>query len=223
MMEKMIFRLVALVVCFQILSIKCEDLDNKYVYYVIPSKCVEQLNDMSFSSECLKKSLIKSLGYSIVILGSIAKVPLMLNIMKAGSTSGLSMFGLFIESFGCSLMIGYNVHNNNEFNIYGELVFLLLQNVIILFLFLHYNSCYSHFTLYVAILLSSLYLLLNDILPSQIYSYNIPINILIVLLSKSPQIFINHKNQSTASLSLISSTLFFGGAAARLITIIDAV
>jgi len=76
--------------------------------------------------ECLKVTFIKTLGYSIVVLATIAKVPQIINIIKAGSTYGLSMFSIFVESVGFVLTVGYSYHYGNPFATYGELVFLFI-------------------------------------------------------------------------------------------------
>lgn len=88
---------------------------------------------------CLKVSCIRCLGYIIVVLSTIAKVPQIVNIVKAKSTGGLSMTSILVESIGYSLMVGYNMHYNYPFSTYGELVFLLIQNILILSLFLFYD------------------------------------------------------------------------------------
>lgn len=45
------------------------------------------------------------------------------------------MVSLSTESVGYSLMIGYNQHHGYPFSTYGELVFLLIQNILLLVLF----------------------------------------------------------------------------------------
>jgi len=76
--------------------------------------------------ECLKVTFIKTLGYAIVVLATVGKVPQIVNILKAGSTDGLSMFSIFVESVGYVLTVGYNYHSGYPFGTYGELFFLFL-------------------------------------------------------------------------------------------------
>jgi hypothetical protein len=77
------------------------------------------------------------------------------------------MQGIFVESLGYSLMIGYNTHHAYPFSTYGELVFLLMQNVLILnsFLVFHDKKVFGEYVGYVGILAAVIYMFFNRIVP----------------------------------------------------------
>jgi len=161
---------------------------------------------MNFNDiECLKVTFIKALGYAIVVLGTIAKVPQVINILRAGSTDGLSMFSIFVESMGYVLTVGYNYHFGYSFNNYGELVFLFIQNMIILTLFIVYKpSLILSSLMYQGTLIAGVYCFVNNLVSDDFYQYNIYCNIGIVLMSRMPQIALNMANKSTGTLSFIT-------------------
>lgn len=66
---------------------------------VLTNECAEEffVKFNFLHVECLKKSIIKALGYAIVVLSSILKLPIIINILKSKSAIGLSPTSLLIE------------------------------------------------------------------------------------------------------------------------------
>lgn len=74
---------------------------------------------------------------------------------------------------------------------------------------------------YQLVILLTFYCFFNNMVNDEFYKFNIYCNIMIALMSRFPQILLNLTNKSTGTLSIITTTLFFGGALARLLTIIS--
>ena len=74
---------------------------------VIPVSCYAQLQHQVVTKECLQVVVVKTLGYAVVCLAPVAKVPQIVNVIKGG-VQGLSFTSLFVESVGYTLMVGYN-------------------------------------------------------------------------------------------------------------------
>ena len=125
--------------------------------------------------------------------------------------------------------IVYNVRKGTEFSLYGENVFILIQSWILLFMFLRYDKntspmkLFTHIFCYLIIGLP----LTTEYVPDQVFDFSIYINMTlsfkyfffhIVLISRGPQIMLNHKNKSTGQLALISQLLSFMGSLTRAFT-----
>ncbi len=88
---------------------------------------------------CIKMLMMKVLGYSIVVVSVIVKVPQVIKILKAGSTEGLSELVLYTETLGYMIGFFYPFHYSQPFSAYGENLFIAIQSLIILGLLWYYN------------------------------------------------------------------------------------
>ncbi|CAI7890326.1 unnamed protein product [Closterium sp. NIES-53] len=88
--------------------------------------------------ECLLNLLAKALGYGIILGSTILKLPQILVIIRSNSIEGLSVPSFEIECIGYTISVGYCLFKKVPFTAYGELFFLLLQSLILMFLI------YSH-------------------------------------------------------------------------------
>ena len=104
------------------------------------------------SSECLKLALSKVLGLGMVAGGAILKLPQILTVVRSGSARGLSLSSYILDTVATGItasvvqldagvmliehtdaglldQVAYNVRNGFPFSTYGEMGFLLAQNV----------------------------------------------------------------------------------------------
>jgi mannose-P-dolichol utilization defect 1 len=109
--------------------------------FVITEECYEKLIvKKEMDGACIKKTLAKIIGYSIVILASIVKVPQIIKIMAAGSTEGIDDQSFYFEFIAYTVSLFYSVHTLQPFSAYGETAFLSFQSLILLFLLWSYNK-----------------------------------------------------------------------------------
>jgi hypothetical protein len=105
----------------------------------------------------------------------------------------------------------YNFQNGNPFSTFGEILFILVQNVIILFI----STLYSQRPNLFLFGLGFLFYLPLDVLFSFVF--------FITIASKLPQIYSNFKNRSIGQLSLVTCFLQFAGSCARIFTTLQEV
>ncbi|KAG2206767.1 hypothetical protein INT47_003709 [Mucor saturninus] len=188
---------------------------------VIGETCVSSLlENFNFHDvECIKYSVSKGLGLGIVLGGSIVKIPQILTIVKNGSAQGLSTTSYLLETLSYFITLSYNLRQGNPFSTFGEILFICLQNIVILSLMFYYGGKGA---LLVGTLvgLGSLFYSLNNeewvppVLMSSLYAATIPLS----LASKVPQIYTNFRNKSTGQLSVFTVVNYFAGSAARVFT-----
>ncbi|KAI8976552.1 hypothetical protein BDB01DRAFT_702421, partial [Pilobolus umbonatus] len=164
--------------------------------------------------DCIQLLLSKLLGTAIVIGGSIVKIPQIITIIKNKSTQGLSLSSFLMETTAYLIIFSYNTRLDHPFNTYGEVVFMLIQNIIItLFIVSGSTLNMTGVLVYYSLSLLCFYSVPHSIM-LLLYAVQIPMG----LLSKIPQITMNYQNQSTGQLSLFSVLSYFLGTAARSFT-----
>ncbi|ORX58275.1 mannose-P-dolichol utilization defect 1 protein [Hesseltinella vesiculosa] len=178
---------------------------------------VENLNYQDV--DCLKYSVSKGLGLGIVLGGSIVKVPQIMTIVSHGSAQGLSLSSYIIETLAYTITLAYNIRQHNPFSTFGEIMFITLQNLVIIGLIASYGK-EAWKALPAFVLLGCTFYALQDasLLPWSIvqscYAATIPLS----LASKVPQILTNWRNGSTGRLSVFTVMNYFLGSAARVFT-----
>jgi mannose-P-dolichol utilization defect protein 1 len=69
------------------------------------------------------------LGVGIIAGGAVVKVPQILTVLSAKSARGLSLSSYLLDTAATAITVAYNVRNGFPLSTYGEMVFLLAQNV----------------------------------------------------------------------------------------------
>ncbi|CAK7240661.1 MAG: hypothetical protein STHCBS139747_002107 [Sporothrix thermara] len=90
--------------------------------------------------ECIKLAVSKGLGVGIVGASAVVKVPQILNLVRSRSAAGVSFLSYLLETTSYLVSLAYNVRNGFPFSTYGETAFILVQNVVITLLVLHYSG-----------------------------------------------------------------------------------
>jgi len=178
-----------------------------------------------FPSSCLKIVVSKLLGYLIILGSLILKVPQILNIVKSGQVKGLNINMFLLELIGYSINLFYSYRQSLPFSTYGENVFMIVQNLVILLLFFQYERGFGLFFFVVTSAYSAFfYGLLNEsLIDMKMMTLLSTLSIPIFTASKLPQIYTNFKNGSTGELSVITCVLQLGGTAARVFTTLQEV
>lgn len=134
------------------------------------------------------QTLSKFLGYGIVWGAFTVKLPQIIKIMRNHSTLGISFRSVVLEvhvsatqCFMNCLLIGYNIFRGNPFSIYGENVFLGVQNLIIIALFFIYPSQKSltSYLVGVVLLVALSVPLIGQMVPEWIQEMSISLSIVI--------------------------------------------
>ncbi|EKD12617.1 polyketide synthase [Drepanopeziza brunnea f. sp. 'multigermtubi' MB_m1] len=120
------------------------------------------LLDIDISSpECLKLAISKGLGIGIIAASSIVKVPQILKLINSRSASGISFLSYLLETAAYLISLAYNVRQEFPFSTYGETGLIMVQNVAIAVLVLHYSGKQSAAGLFVAALATGAFTLFS--------------------------------------------------------------
>jgi mannose-P-dolichol utilization defect 1 len=79
-------------------------------------------------------------GYLLTCAACAYKLPLIRNILKARSTVGLSVVGMYLEISGHIASVAYNYSRGNPFSSYGDTFVTTLQEVVIILCMLWFGS-----------------------------------------------------------------------------------
>lgn len=79
------------------------------------------------------------MGYGLVVGSAIVKIPQVIKVAIDKSVYGISFTSIVMESLTNWVTIVYSWYRGNPFSIYGENVFILGQNLLIMLLFLIYG------------------------------------------------------------------------------------
>lgn len=192
-----------------------------YAQQLLGKRCSRSLLDRFDlgDRECLTLALSKFIGLGIVVGGSLVKLPQILKILANGTARGVSGTSYLLESLAYSVTLAYNYRHGNPFSTYGETVFVLGQNVIILALMGLLDRKLLDYGVLLAVLGGVNYVLYDGSYTpdSQLTLYQ-TLTIPVSILSKLPQIWANFQAQSTGQLSVFTVVLFFAGSLARVFT-----
>jgi len=193
------------------------------IYGIIKPKCfklLKLLDVIEFAQgDCLKDTMSKLLGFLIVILAPLSKLPQIINILLAGSVHGLNTMSYIIETFAYVVFFAYNYRNDYPFSTYGEVLFIYIQNLVVLLLVAFYRGLSVLQSLFVVALVGGMFaMMLEGIVPLKVLATIQSMQVVISTISKLIQIWENFKNGSTGQLSSITLFLFFAGSWARVFT-----
>ncbi|KAJ3680489.1 hypothetical protein LUZ60_016767 [Juncus effusus] len=172
--------------------------------------------------ECLLPLISKLLGYCIVAASTTVKLPQILRILKHKSAQGLSVASFELEVVGYTISLAYCFHKGLSFSAYGELVFLLIQAMILVAV-IHYFSgptgmkTWIRVLLYGAIAPTVLAGQIDPVLFEALYASQH----VIFIFARVPQIWKNFSNKSTGELSFLTCLMNFVGSLVRVFTTIQ--
>eukprot|EP00292_Cryptomonas_paramecium_P009849 CAMPEP_0113690130 /NCGR_PEP_ID=MMETSP0038_2-20120614/17594_1 /TAXON_ID=2898 /ORGANISM="Cryptomonas paramecium" /LENGTH=264 /DNA_ID=CAMNT_0000611369 /DNA_START=6 /DNA_END=800 /DNA_ORIENTATION=- /assembly_acc=CAM_ASM_000170 len=203
--------------------------------------CTAQLFESgTVTSSCVTLALSKFLG-TLVILGGVAfKVPQILKIAKNKSAEGIALSQYALELLISANTLSFNYHINAPFSTYGESVFILLQNIVIVFQIGYYQkisvvSFVLSWVVYLGIVaflysefsrdlkLDAPVCTFTDGFSCQMSRARLQdilqvISTLFVIVSRVPQIMTNFRTRNVANLALVTWLLNFLGASIRVFT-----
>ena len=122
----------ALLLCI-FASASTEDAEEKVAtpvkFLIFREDCFESFFtrfDFASDPSCIKFSFSKLIGYLIITGSVILKVPQITNILKAGSSEGVSAQSYYCETIVFLNTLAYSRHLNLSFSVYGETISILI-------------------------------------------------------------------------------------------------
>lgn len=112
--------------------------------------------------DCLKLALSKSLGVAIVSASAVVKIPQLLKLLNSQSAEGVSFLSYLLETSSYLITLLYNIRNQFPFSTYGEMAFIVIQDIAISVLVLQYSGRASAAAVFVAGLAAAGYAMYSD-------------------------------------------------------------
>ena len=192
------------------------------------SNCADTLFYSDFLDKiCLSLAISKTLGYVMLVGGFLYKLPVILNIFKAGGGDGLNLVGLYLETSSYIAGFYYSYLKGYEISTYGNKVASSIQDCIIITI-VWYFGVYGKpitkihmayvfgFSLFFA---TFLYYASKEETTTKfivVYQY------LVITLSRLPQIYSNFSAKSAGVQSPISLlTALFGAFAELVVNLVE--
>lgn len=190
-------------------------------YLGIDLSCaIGSLKDGNFPpKDCLLPLISKLLGYAIVAASTTVKLPQILKIVNHKSVRGLSLIAFELEVVGYTIALAYCLHNGLPFSAYGELVFLLIQALILVAVIYYYSkpvgiTTWIRALLYCAVAPTILAGQIDPVLFEALYASQHAI----FFFARVPQIWKNFSNKSTGELSFLTCLMNVAGSLVRVFT-----
>ena len=155
--------------------------------------CYDEFINLVITANCVSLFISKGLSYGIVTLGAIFKIPQMMQLSKG--TRGFAVSSIYLELVSSVLFMGKMMHIA-EFISYGETVFLVIQDLVILYI-ISYDR--QQGILVPSLLTLSVYLYCT-LVPKELLTFLAMAQIPLSILSKIPQILTNYGSKSTGNL-----------------------
>ncbi|KAF3082720.1 hypothetical protein TWF569_004724 [Orbilia oligospora] len=173
---------------------------------------------------CIKLGVSKGLGIGIIAASSIVKIPQILKIINSNSASGLSLLSTLLETGAYAISIAYNFRNGFPFSTFGETALIVVQNLVIAVLILHFTGKGGYAGVLIAGFAAAAYALLGgDVVSEKAMTVLQASTIPISLASKVPQIYTVWKEGGTGQLSAFAVFNFLAGSLARVFTTLQEV
>ncbi|XP_040271295.1 mannose-P-dolichol utilization defect 1 protein [Bufo bufo] len=187
---------------------------------ILPERCHDEffLNYNLLHVECLKILLSKVLGIGIIVGSILVKVPQIVKIVRSGTAEGLSFKSILLELLALSGTMVYSFTHGFPFSAWGEVLFLMIQTLIIGFLIQHLGGRTTLGVLFLAVYFSVIAVLLSPLISMAVITALQAANIPAVVFSRLIQAMTNYKNGHTGQLSAVTVALLFLGSLARIFT-----
>ncbi|XP_068129954.1 mannose-P-dolichol utilization defect 1 protein [Hyperolius riggenbachi] len=187
---------------------------------LLPEDCYDEffLQYNLLHVPCLKILISKLLGIGIIAGSVMVKVPQIVKIVRAGTAEGLSFKSVLLELLALTGTMVYSITRSFPFSAWGEVLFLLIQTLIIGFLIQHLGSRTNLGILFLGIYFCVVAVLLSPVVPMAAVTLLQASNMPAVIISRLIQAVTNYKNGHTGQLSAITVALLFLGSLARIFT-----
>ena len=180
--------------------------------------------DFFSNQECLKLTISKAIGYGIIAGSAVLKLPQIIKILNNRSVEGIAKSLFYIEIVMLINTSAISIAKNIPFSVYGESLIILMQNFIIVLLFWVYSKdigvveklfLFLFFSGYSYVLIAQ-----SNLIDANLWEIIGQSNMLLLVLSRVPQIITNFQNKSTGQLAFVTFLLGFLGGVARLGTVL---
>jgi mannose-P-dolichol utilization defect protein 1 len=181
--------------------------------------------DISTHPECVKLAISKALGLAIITAASVVKVPQMVKLLQSQSAQGLSFTSYVLETTSFLITLAYNARNGFPFSTYGETALILVQDVAISALILHFSNKSGLAGAFVAVVATAVYALVvsDSLVPTSLMATLQAGAGVLGIASKLPQIIAVYQQGGTGQLSAFAVFNYLAGSLSRIFTTLQEV
>lgn len=144
--------------------------------------------------------LSKALGLLVMFLCALMKIPQIFALVRSRSPKGFPIQPLLLENLAFSVHISFNLRAGLSLTVWGECLFLFVENSILLFLYHVYNNNIPVFFGHHAVFLT-VPLLISSLLPLYAHEWLMLLTIPLFLTSSAIQLRNNQRNRHIGQLS----------------------
>ncbi|CAM9627119.1 unnamed protein product [Phaeothamnion confervicola] len=201
--------------------------DETLLYYgLLPPRCWESLVERADFRDvaCLKALLAKLAGYAMIGASFGIKAPQIFKVAANKSTAGLSPVGFYCETLCYIITAMYNVLQGSPISTYGEVLTILIQNLILVVVIWIYMRPPPRAATVAAVLAAFAGSVWGSAALPPARRLWLPVSTMpINVISRVPQILANHRNKHTGQLAAATVFMGFAGSGVRILTIIEEV
>jgi mannose-P-dolichol utilization defect protein 1 len=188
--------------------------------------CIQEFISGSFDKSCIQLIISKLLGYSIICLSAILKVPQIKNMLNTKTDKGLNYVSVYSEILLYLFATLYSFHYRNPISTYGENIIVLIQCLIILNLSYKYAtkkvSMFEKINAAGFIILFPVLMIVNEAsIPDKYWELLASSSLIIISVARWSQIIHSYRHKDTGPLSSFSFVLALCGNLARAFTTIS--
>ena len=178
--------------------------------------CIHKLLAFDFSDmDCLKVVIKKALGYGIIAGACILKLPQLLTMVRARSSTGISEASVMFETLANLSTATYHLLRGTDLSDFGECLIVCVQNVTILVLVWRYTrASFAHSVAVLATFAGAIYAMAVLVPPEMRWALTW-VGTSASLMRWVPQVLANFQNGHTGVVSVITVALTVAGLAAR--------
>lgn len=160
-------------------------------------------------------------GICVLIGSMLYKLPQVLRVVRRRSAAGISVLMYSLETVGTTFSALYFARRAFPFSTYGETVFIMIQNIVLLALIVFFQRLPRVPAIIIAIAyFATVFALLLPVVPLSVLVVLQLCSIPILNLARVPQIVLNYRRKETGELSPITLGLQLLGNVARVFTTI---
>ncbi|XP_073429386.1 mannose-P-dolichol utilization defect 1 protein [Dendrobates tinctorius] len=187
---------------------------------ILPERCYDEffLQYNLLHVDCVKILISKVLGIGIIVGSILVKVPQIAKILRSGTAEGLSFKSVLLELLALSGTMVYSITREFPFSSWGEVLFLMIQTLIIGFLIQHLGGRTALGVLFLGVYFTLMAILLSPVTSMAVITALQATNMPAVIISRLIQVVTNYKNGHTGQLSAVTVALLFLGSLARIFT-----
>jgi mannose-P-dolichol utilization defect 1 len=167
---------------------------------------------------CLKSTLSLVIGFGVVFMAGIIKLPQVAAIVSAQSATGISIATLLLETFGYAYNLAAHYRLGYPVSTYGDFFMLLVQNALLILLIYHYSNRLSTGIATVVGYAVAVVWMCSPVFSLSVLQILTLGNAALTIASRVPQIAQNYRNKSTGTLSVVTCVGVFCGSSARVFT-----